>query len=139
MASSNSSVSHSLKISQACESGKKFAEVFYEKLDKGRHTMGQLFYDSATLIWNGNHVKGKGDILEFYGNLPTVDTTLICIDAHPVSETISGDKTSILVTCNGKMRFKDQTKCFNESFMLTALTVDGKTVWKIISDNYRNY
>lgn len=136
---SSSSTSSSLKISHACESGKKFAQVFYEKLDKNRHTMGQLFHESAALVWNGNVVKGKGNILDFYANLPTIETKLMCIDAQPVSDTISGEKTSILVTCNGKMIFNKQTKCFNESFMLSAMTVDGKTVWKIVVDTYRNY
>jgi len=135
IASSNTTVSSSLKLSQACESGKKFAQVFYEKLDKSRHTMGQLFHESAVLIWNGNFVTGKGNVLEFYGNLPTLDTTLIAIDAHPISTEIAGQKTSILVTCNGKMTFDKQHRCFTESFMLIA----ENNIWKIMTDTYRNY
>lgn len=135
MSSSASGVPSAMKIRQACESGKKFAQVFYEKLDKSRHTMGQLFHDHATLAWNGNLVKTKGSVLEFYGNLPTISTTLMCIDAQPISESVSGEKTSILVTCNGRMSFSKQTRCFNESFMLTA----ENNVWKIVSDTYRNY
>ena len=136
LSSSTNTMSISIKISQACESGKKFAQLFYEKLNKSRHTMGQLFHDSATLIWNGNFVNGKGNILEFYGNLPIIDTTLLSIDAQPASLQISAEKTSILVICNGKMCFGGkQTQCFNESFMLTA---EGN-VWKIVTDTYRNY
>ncbi|KAJ6216979.1 hypothetical protein RDWZM_008136 [Blomia tropicalis] len=125
----------SLKISQACECGKKFAELFYEKLDKSRHTMGQLFHDSAVVVWNGNIINGKGNVLEFYGNLPAIDTTLICMDAQPVSTLVTGDTPSILVSCNGKMSFDKHTKCFNESFLLKA----ENNVWKIVTDTYRNY
>lgn len=132
---SSSNLSTSLKISQACESGKKFAEVFYEKLDKSRHTMAQLFHDNAVLVWNGNYVSGKGNILEFYGNLPTIDTTLMSIDAQPISPLVSGEQVSIQITCNGKMAFNKRSRCFNESFMLTA----ENSIWKIVSDTYRNY
>lgn len=132
---SSSNLATSLKISQACESGKKFAEVFYEKLDKSRHTMAQLFHDNAVLVWNGNYINGKGNVLEFYGNLPTISTVLYSIDAQPVSPLVSGEQTSILVTCNGRMCFNKSYRNFNESFMLTA----ESSVWKIVTDTYRNY
>lgn len=130
---SSSNLASSLLLSQACESGKTFAELFYKKLDKNRHTMGQLFHDSAILVWNGNQVEGKGNILEFYGNLPTIDTQLFSIDAQPLHAATS--EKGILVTCNGKMSLDSKTKCFTESFMLAA----ENSVWKIVTDTYRNY
>ncbi|KAI7688219.1 NTF2-related export protein 2, partial [Sarcoptes scabiei] len=135
MCTTMTNTSSSLKIRQACESGKKFAEVFYEKLDKNRHTMGQLFHESAILVWNGNNCSGKNNILEFYGNLPTIDTTLSSIDAQPLSSLISQEQTSIMVTCNGRMAFNKRNQCFMESFILTA----ENNVWKIVTDTFRTY
>jgi NTF2-related export protein 1/2 len=135
-ASSSSSTCSQLRISQACDDGKKFAELFYEKLDKGRHTISTLFHDSATLIWNGNHVVTKANIVPFYESLPTLETHLYSIDAQPVLEAASGQQTSIAVVCNGKMKFSNtQTKSFTESFLLTA----ENNVWKVLTDTYRNY
>ncbi|KAH7637692.1 NTF2- export protein 2 [Dermatophagoides farinae] len=127
--------SSTLKINHACESGKKFAELFYEQLDKNRHLIGQLYHDTATLIWNGNHIVGKTNIVQFYMNLPAIDTNLHGIDSQPVSQIISKDHTSILVTCNGRMAINRKQQHFNESFMLIA----ENNVWKIVTDTFRNY
>lgn len=135
MASSPSTTSQ-LRSSQACDDAKKFAELFYEKLDKGRHTISSLFHDSATLIWNGNQVTGKNNIVPFYEALPTVETQLFSIDAQPILEAAAGTQTMIAIICNGKMKFASSPiKGFTESFLLTA----ENNVWKVVSDTYRNY
>ena len=125
-----------LRLSQACDDGKKFAELFYDKLDRGRHQMSTLFHDSAVLLWNGNHVTTKANIIPFYESLPTVETQLYSIDAQPILEVASGQQTSIAVVCNGKMKFANSnTKSFTESFLLSA----ENNVWKVLTDTYRNY
>ncbi|XP_054164032.1 NTF2-related export protein-like [Oppia nitens] len=132
----SSSTASALRITQGCDDGKKFAELFYEKLDKGRHTMGQLFHESANVLWNGNPVTGKANAVTFYESLPTVETQLFSIDAQPVLEAAAGQQICITVVCNGKMKFASNvTRSFTESFLLTA----ENNVWKVLTDTYRNY
>ena len=134
--STSSATISALRLSQACDDGKKFADLFYEKLDKGRHQMSTLFHDSAVLLWNGNHLQTKANILPFYEGLPTVETNLFAIDAHPVLDAASGAQTSIAVVCNGRMKFANNNwMAFTESFLLTA----ENNVWKVLTDTYRNY
>lgn len=122
-----------LKITQACESGTKFAKLFYEKLDKHRHAVGQLFHESASLVWNGNQINSKNNIIEFYGKLPTVETNLESIDAQPT--TFFNEQAKILVLCAGTMKIARRNFSFTETFILQA----ENNVWKIISDTYRHF
>lgn len=125
-----------LRISSACDDGKKFAELFYDKVDKGRHAIGNLFHDKANLVWNGNHIQGKSNIVTFYETLPTSETTLQSIDAQPVLDLpeLAGNQT-ITVICGGRQKFGSKMKFFTECFMLTA----ESGVWKIVTDTYRYF
>lgn len=127
------------RISEACDAGKKFTEYFYERLDKGRHAMSGLFWDEASLIWNGNGVKGKAAIISFYEKLPISETNLWSVDAQPILDLpgFNGQHT-ICVMCGGRMRLGDTTKFFTESFILTAEGQETK-LWKIVSDTYRDF
>ncbi len=125
-----------LRVTQACEAGKKFAELFYDKLDKGRTKISGLYMDTAHLVWNGNSVRGREQIVQFYENLPTSDTNLMSIDAQPVLDLpeFSGQET-INVVCGGRMKMGTRSKFFTEVFMLTAVD----STWKIVSDSFRDY
>jgi NTF2-related export protein 1/2 len=131
-----SSASHALKISQACDDGQKFAEIFYQKVDKGRHTIGNLYHESATLVWNGTRVQGKANIVAFYEKLATSETQMLSLDSQPVLEVTGlGDQTMITVITSGRMKFGTRYRLFSESFTLVA----ESGVWKVVADTYRNY
>lgn len=132
--SPSSSNSIQLIANRACDDGKKFAELYYEKIDKSRHTIGTLFHDSAILVWNGNNIEGKAAIVSFFESLPTIETVLLSIDAQPVTESIA-NQAMMSVICSGRMTFGSRTKPFTESFLLAA----ENNIWKVVSDNYRNY
>lgn len=129
-------VANELRVSQACEDGKRFAELFYDKLDKNRTVMNGLFMEEAKLVWNGNPVEGKQRIVDFYASLPTSETMLQSVDAQAVLDlpALQGQPT-INVICAGRMKLGSKSKFFSESFTLTALN----TTWKIVSDTFRDY
>ena len=129
-------VASELRVSQACEDGKRFAELFYEKLDKNRSVINGLFMDEAKLVWNGNLVEGKQRIVDFYTGLPVSDTSLNSVDAQAVLDLPAlGGQPTISVICGGRMRYGPKSKFFTESFTLTALN----NTWKIVSDTFRDY
>lgn len=130
------SVASALRISQACEYAKKFTEIFYEKVDKGRHTIGSLYHEAASLVWNGHRVQGKAQILAFYEKLATSETQLMSLDAQPVLEVAGFEgQTVMTISCSGRVRFGSKFRLFTECFTLVA----ENEVWKIVADTYRNY
>jgi len=125
-----------LRISSACDDAKKFAEHFYEKVDKGRHAIGSLYHEAANLVWNGNRITGKANVVAFYEKLPQSETTLQSVDAQPVIDLPAlGGQPTIMVICGGKQKFGTKFHYFTECFMLTA----ESNVWKIVSDTYRYF
>lgn len=129
-----------LRVTQACDDGRKFAEIFYEKLDKNRTAINGLYLTTANLVWNGNFVQGKDKIVSFYENLPSSETNLMSVDAQPMLDLpeFMGQVT-ITVICGGRMKIGTRTKFFSECFMLTAENQNGKPTWKIVSDTYRDF
>lgn len=129
-------VANELRVAQACEDGKRFAELFYEKLDKNRSVINGLFMDEAKLVWNGHLVEGKQRIVDFYTGLPVSDTALNSVDAQAVLDlpALAGQPT-INVICGGRMRLGTKSKFYTECFTLTALN----NTWKIVSDTFRDY
>ncbi|RWS26261.1 NTF2-related export protein 1-like protein [Leptotrombidium deliense] len=132
-----------VKIAESCDYGKQFAEIFYEKLDKGRHSLLKLYHREATLVWNGNAVKGNGDIVVFFEKLPGSETHLLSVDAQPVEDLPQIQNQKMMsVLCSGKMKFPSASNNFmnfTESFLLVAETDNDSHVWKIISDVYRTH
>jgi len=113
--------------------------IFYNKLDKSRHTIGRLYHQEATLLWNGTQVKGKDDIVTFFEKLPTSETTLNMIDAQPVIDFpfLNGEQM-IAATCGGQVKFDGKIiKNFSETFTLVSETNAEGKVWKIIMDTFR--
>ncbi|KAI1291956.1 NTF2-related export protein 2 [Halotydeus destructor] len=132
--------SSSARIEQACDAGMTFAKLFYEKLDKGRTSMVGLFHENATLVWNGNNVHGKANVIAFLEKLPVTETTLSSIDAQPILDIpCLGGQATITVIVGGRQKLgSGRERFFTESFMLTAEQSSGG-VWKVVSDNYRNF
>jgi len=133
---SNSNVSATLRVTQACDDARKFVDLYYQRLDKGRHLLGGLYHDQATLVWNGNSVASKAAILQFYEQLPISETELMSLDAQPVTEIHENPYTMITVTCSGRQKLgNNRPECFTETFLLVA----ENQVWKVISDAFRTY
>lgn len=125
------------RIDQVVTAGKTFAELFYQQLDKSRNNIGGLFHPTtATLIWNGNSVSGQEAIIKFYETLPPTETTLMTVDAQPISDLPSfNEKVTMAVSCAGRMKIGAKTKFFTESFLLIA----ENNKWKVFADTFRDF
>lgn len=125
----------SFELSEAAEHGRKFAELFYEKLDKSRIQMGGLYHPEGHLIWNGHSIKGKNNIVAFYEKLPITSSQLLSVDAQGLGLEFTSNQPTITVICGGRIQLGSTKRLFSESFLLTA----ENNVWKIVSDTYRDY
>ena len=125
----------SFDLKEAADHGKKFAELFYEKLDKARHGIGGLYHSEGHLIWNGNSVRGKDNIVAFYEKLPITDTQLWSVDAQALRLEFTQNQPTITVVCGGRIKIGSTHRFFSESFLLTAEI----NVWRVVSDTYRDY
>jgi NTF2-related export protein 1/2 len=47
------------RIDDACKTAEEFVNIFYEKMDLKRQTIGKMFLETATLAWNGNKIDGE--------------------------------------------------------------------------------
>ncbi|EDO49593.1 predicted protein, partial [Nematostella vectensis] len=122
-------------LERAAEAGETFSNLYYETFDKRRHKISKLYSKNATVVWNGNAVKGGTEQLtEFFTNLPTSEHTLHTLDCQPVSEQAIPGQTTILVIVEGLVQYEGhKAKNFSQNFLLT---VEG-TVWKVASDCFR--
>ncbi|XP_031572588.1 NTF2-related export protein 1-like [Actinia tenebrosa] len=122
-------------IEQAAQAGERFSELYYQTFDKSRHKMSKFYSANATVLWNGNVVKGEPDkLMDFFTNLPSSQHTLHSLDCQPVTDqAIPGHKT-ILVIAEGSVKYDGhKVENFSQNFLLT---VEG-TVWKVASDCFR--
>ncbi|KAH8029679.1 hypothetical protein HPB51_002701 [Rhipicephalus microplus] len=119
---------------QAAKAGEDFVRLFYETLEKRRHLLGNLFLDTANLVWNGNPHGSKEAISKFYESLPSCETDLICADAQPFRAEFVQGQTTIHVVAAGQIKFSGKRWVpYTESFVLTA----QGNVWKIVADTFR--
>lgn len=94
----------------------------------------KLYLDTATIVWNGNAVKGLDEIIKFYDTLPTTEHNLDSLDCQPLTDHISGGQMTICVKTFGKVKYdKNRSKIFHQNFLLTSVN----NVWKIVSDSFR--
>lgn len=56
-----------------------YKHVFYLQL------LQKLYLDSATVVWNGNAVKGLEEIIKFYDTIPTSEHNLDSLDCQPLT------------------------------------------------------
>ena len=47
------------RIDDACKTAEEFVNIYYDKMDTKRHTIGKIYLETATLAWNGNKVDGN--------------------------------------------------------------------------------
>ncbi|XP_077503966.1 NTF2-related export protein 1 [Amblyomma americanum] len=118
----------------AATTGEVFAKLFYETLEKRRHLLGNLFLDSASLLWNGNPHCGKDAISKFYALLPSCVAELSCVDAQAFRDEFVNGQTTVHVVTAGLVKFSGQSWMpYTESFVLIA----QDSVWKIVMDTFR--
>ncbi|VEL24586.1 unnamed protein product [Protopolystoma xenopodis] len=73
------------------EAGEKFSQLFYRAMDRPRRTdIPGFLMPAIQLLWNGNRLEGKQQVLEFYQTrLPASATTVNCVSAQPVQSNIA--------------------------------------------------
>ncbi|XP_013773512.1 NTF2-related export protein 1-like [Limulus polyphemus] len=131
-------VDRKTQISQACQSGEEFARIYYEKFDKQRHLISNLYEQSGNVVWNGNYVTGRENIGKFFQNLPASESDLLSLDAQPILDEFVQGQTTILVHAAGNIKFSGKNRCkFSESFLLTAKQGNDGSVWRVVSDTFR--
>ncbi|ESP04407.1 hypothetical protein LOTGIDRAFT_136198, partial [Lottia gigantea] len=122
-------------VEQAAQAAEEFYQLYYEHFDKKRHMIKKLYQETATVVWNGHVVKGAGDIVHFFENLPSSQHTITSLDAVPLLDSLTPGHKTIMLTVFGTVKYNDEknVKSFYQNFMLTS----HDKVWKIISDTFR--
>ncbi|CAL4121280.1 unnamed protein product [Meganyctiphanes norvegica] len=122
-----------LKATLAIESATSFVKIYYDFVDKMRHKLAKLYMEEASLVWNGNTLKGNAAIQKFYEDLPVSSHTITCMDSQPVRDENAGGQSTILVTTYGTSSFQERKQLFQQTFLITA----ENDKWKVVSDNFR--
>ncbi|XP_065667745.1 NTF2-related export protein 2 [Hydra vulgaris] len=120
---------------KACESAEEFSTLYYNTYDKQRHLLQKLYTDMSSVIWNGNGYHGLTSINNLFINLPITSHELSTLDCQPISSVACPDRTSILLVCEGAVKYgnEKQRKYFTQKFIL--MDVNGN--WKIANDCFR--
>lgn len=117
-------------VDSSIKTATDFARLFYEALDKRRHTIGSFYDDCASHTWNGNAVAGKDAIVNFWSKLPVSETRYECIDVQPLSES----STQLVVVVSGYVKFTDNLP---KVFFHNCILGQTSSAWKITRDSYR--
>jgi len=121
-------------VSTASKAGLDFAKIFYKTLDEKRHLLGNIYKDTAQVIWNGNNHNGKELISKFYTSLPSSETSLLSVDAQPIFTQFQEGTPTVMITCTGNLKLKGlQNAGFTETFLVTS---EGAS-WKVLRDTFR--
>ena len=54
------------RIDEACKTAEEFVDIFYDKMDSKRQTIGKMYLETATLAWNGNKIDGNFLIIAYF-------------------------------------------------------------------------
>lgn len=126
------------RIDDACKTAEEFVNIFYDKIDNKRHTIGKIYLETATLAWNGNKVEGSTEIQKFFLERLPSDTfhQIHSLDAQPIEDIFVGGQTTVLVQVGGTVSYSQsdrRSKPFQQNFLLTA---QGDH-WKVATDTFR--
>ena len=80
------------QVTVVCEASQKFSKLFYENYDKDRNKLKGFYLENAQLVWNGNPVSNRENILKFLTDLPSSVIEVASLDAQVGSETESGGR-----------------------------------------------
>ena len=124
------------RVNQAVSTAETFSKLYYNKLDKERHTVEKMYHENATLVWNGNAVDGVVNIQKFLiEKIPKSSTFVQSLDAQPVLGCAVSGQTSVLVNVAGTVKYgANRPVDFQQNFLLTAK--DSK--WKVVTDTFRS-
>eukprot|EP00088_Acartia_fossae_P066367 TRINITY_DN82238_c0_g1_i1.p2 TRINITY_DN82238_c0_g1~~TRINITY_DN82238_c0_g1_i1.p2 ORF type:complete len:138 (-),score=37.91 TRINITY_DN82238_c0_g1_i1:127-540(-) len=124
------------RTNMAIETAEKFCELFYNKIDKERHTIEKLYLPTATFTWNGNFLEGSDNIQRFITHqLPRTEHFLNSLDSQPLPNQAVGEQTTVLVTACGNVRYDKKAAIpFQQNFLVTEKDMK----WKIAVDNFRS-
>lgn len=113
----------------------KFAYIFFQKQDKEKETLVDMYHDQSTLIWNGQLHKSKTNVAKFYQNQQASETTLQLVDAQIMPQ--MGDIIDMVtIIAGGKIKQKDTISNFSRTFILGP-NAPNSTDYLIISDTMR--
>ncbi|VDN02437.1 unnamed protein product [Thelazia callipaeda] len=115
----------------ACSAAKKFTDLYYDAVDRKRNKMNFLYMDEATLVWNGNAVRGVDVIAKFFDDLPNSTHTIESLDCQYIDS--SDPVRPIVVLAVGKVVLGQITHAFTQTLVL--MLDDEK--YKILSDRFR--
>lgn len=122
---------------QRSEDAIKFAQVFFQKQDREKTTLFEMYHDQATLVWNGQMHKSKTAIQKFYQSQQTIETTLEALDAQIMPQ--MGDIIDMItIIAGGKLKQHNDENLvnFSRTFLLGPDS-PSSTEYKIISDTLR--
>lgn len=121
---------------QACLAAKEFGKLYFSTFDRQRHKLVKLYAEISTVVWNGNAYAGTTKINEFFVSLPATAHKLTSMDCQPINRIATSNRISILVVCEGYVKYgnEKERKYFSQTFFL--LLSDNEK-WKIISDCFR--
>lgn len=129
----SSAEGNALRSDQALQ----FAQVFFQKQDKEKTSLCEMYHDQATLMYNGQIHKSKTSIAKFYQSQPTTETTLEALDAQIMPQ--MGDVVDMItIIAGGKIKFqKDENLTnFSRTFLLGP-NCPGSTDYLIVTDTMR--
>ncbi|KAI1731743.1 nuclear transport factor 2 (NTF2) domain-containing protein [Ditylenchus destructor] len=127
----SSSIAAKSKVDEEiCAEASKFVGIYNDCADLRRNRIGLLYTaNEASLIWNGNPVKGVSDINAFWNNLPSTQHEISCLDAHPMET----NNKSIVAQILGNVSLGGISRAYSQ--VLILVYEDGN--YKIKSDCYR--
>lgn len=120
---------------QRCKEAHRFALLFFEKQDKEKETLCEMYHNQATLIWNGQGHKSKTSIAKFYQAQKPTETVLQALDAQIMPQ--MGDIIDMItIIAGGTVKQNDKTSNFSRTFLLGP-NAPSSTDYLIVSDTMR--
>lgn len=120
---------------QRSDEALKFAQVFFQKQDKEKETLCEMYHDQSTLIWNGQPYKTKTSIAKFYHTQEPVETLLQALDAQIMPQ-MGEIVDMITIIAGGKIKQGTVTSNFSRTFLLGP-NLPASSEYLIFSDTMR--
>lgn len=112
-----------------------FAQMFFQRQDKERTSLPEMYHDQATLNWNAQSHKSRTSITKFYQAQKSIETTLQALDAQIMPQ--MGDIVDMItVIAGGTIKFNNTNYNFSRVFLLGP-NAPGSAEYLIVSDTLR--
>uniref|UniRef100_A0A915DNV7 NTF2-related export protein n=1 Tax=Ditylenchus dipsaci TaxID=166011 RepID=A0A915DNV7_9BILA len=117
---------------EICQDASKFMALYNDLADIRRSRIGLIYdADDATLLWNGNVIRGTQEITGFWNALPTTQHELSYMDAHLMDP--SSASKNLVVQVMGTVSLGGISRAYNQVLILVSLAGN----YKIKSDCMR--